>query len=85
MSAIGWTPYRFVHDDWHISCFAPNCMYDCMTVYFQDSVQRKIPILLCANKSDLRIATAADGKRCVQKEDGEKLAKVGAAFAFVCM
>ena len=42
----------------------------------QDGAQKKIPIMLCGNKCDLRDECPEEGKKYVKTEDGQRLAKV---------
>ena len=50
--------------------------------YKQDGAQKKIPIMLCGNKMDLREEYVQEGKRCVRTEDGQKLARVSTFLLF---
>jgi signal recognition particle receptor subunit beta len=42
----------------------------------QEGAEKKIPIMIAANKTDLREQLKGDDRRCVSAEDGDKLAKV---------
>ena len=42
----------------------------------QESCERDVPLMVCANKVDLRAQLEADGRRCVAYEDGHRLARV---------
>lgn len=37
--------------------------------------EKRIPIMLCANKCDLRGPYAAEGKRVIPSDSGEKMAR----------
>lgn len=50
--------------------------------FSQESAPKPIPVLICGNKVDLRIAAAADGLRCISTEEGQKLAKTFKALFF---
>ena len=42
---------------------------------FQDVAEKRIPIMLCANKVDLRLEACAAGRKCVSTDEGEKTAR----------
>ena len=37
--------------------------------------EKRIPLVLCGNKVDMRQQASAEGRRCVSAEDGEKMAR----------
>lgn len=41
----------------------------------QDVAEKRIPIMLCANKVDLRLEACAAGRKCVSTDEGEKTAR----------
>ncbi|XP_050411292.1 ras and EF-hand domain-containing protein homolog isoform X5 [Patella vulgata] len=41
----------------------------------EDGAQKKIPIMLCGNKTDMRVEMEQQGRRTVRSEDGQRLAK----------
>lgn len=41
----------------------------------EEGAEKKIPIMIAANKTDLREQLKGDDRRCVSTEDGDKLAK----------
>ena len=41
----------------------------------QDVSEKRIPIMLCANKVDLRLEACAAGRKCVSTEEGERTAR----------
>lgn len=41
----------------------------------QDVSEKRIPIMLCANKVDLRMEACAAGRKCVSTDEGEKTAR----------
>jgi GTPase SAR1 family protein len=41
----------------------------------QDVAEKRIPIILCANKVDLRMEAVAAGRKCVSTEEGEKTSR----------
>ena len=43
--------------------------------FLQDVSEKRIPIMLCGNKLDLRSDLIDQGCRCVTSENGEKLAR----------
>lgn len=44
--------------------------------YFQNGAQKRLPIMLCANKTDLRSEMETLGRRVVKFEDGQRLSRV---------
>ncbi|CAL4143385.1 unnamed protein product, partial [Meganyctiphanes norvegica] len=46
-----------------------------------DACECRVPLVLCGNKSDLRVTATAKGRTCITEEDGEKLAReCGASY-----
>lgn len=41
----------------------------------QDVAEKRLPIMLCANKVDLREEASASGRRCVSVDEGERMAR----------
>ena len=48
--------------------------------HFQDVSEKRIPIMLCANKVDLRGDATAQGRRCITADEGEKMARQHSAI-----
>jgi GTPase SAR1 family protein len=44
-------------------------------LYFQEVAEKRIPIMMCGNKTDMREAQLKEGRTCVTTEQGEKLAR----------
>ena len=44
--------------------------------FFQESSHKKVPIMLCGNKCDLRDSYLREGRKVVSRESGQRLAKV---------
>ena len=57
--------------------YLDNCFhFGNLTVFPQESSQKKVPIMLCGNKCDLREEYLMEGKKVISKESGQRLAKV---------
>ncbi len=46
----------------------------------QDVAEKRIPIMLCANKVDLRMDACASGRRCISTEEGQKMGREHSAI-----
>ena len=46
----------------------------------QDVSEKRIPIMLCANKVDLREGAEAMGRKCVSQEEGQRMAREHSAI-----
>lgn len=46
----------------------------------QDVSEKRIPIMLCANKVDLRPEASANGRKCVSVDEGERMAREHSAI-----
>ena len=54
---------------------SPTYLSFLVLLLFQDVAEKRIPIMLCANKVDLRLEACAAGRKCVSTEEGEKTAR----------
>ena len=43
--------------------------------FLQEVAEKRIPIMMCGNKTDMREALMKEGRGCVSTEQGEKLAR----------
>ena len=55
--------------------FQANCPTFSLLFLLQDVSEKRIPIMLCANKVDLRLEACAAGRKCVSTEEGERTAR----------
>ena len=47
---------------------------------FKDVSEKRIPIMLCANKVDTRAEAMANGRKCITIDDGERMAREHSAI-----
>lgn len=47
-----------------------------LNTILQEGAQKKVPIMLCGNKSDLREEAEKQGRKVVNFEEGQRLARV---------
>lgn len=51
-----------------------------LNMILQEGAQKKVPIMMCGNKSDLREEAEKQGRKVVNFEEGQRLARVGGLF-----